>query len=82
MNLFIFKPKNEFFSGGRRKKLKRPQMKTCTDRPVKKKHKMMMITAVPGALSLRWETQQQQQQHFKKKFISVAAAPKIQQNVK
>ena len=42
----------------------------------------MMITAVPGALSLRWETQQQQQQHLKKKFISVAAAPKIQQNVK
>ena len=36
MNLFIFKPKNDFFSGGRRKKLKRPQMKTCTDRPVKK----------------------------------------------
>ena len=26
----------------------------------------MMITAVPGALSLRWETQQQQQQHLKK----------------
>jgi hypothetical protein len=46
----------------------------------KKKHKMMMITAVPGALSLRWETQQQQLFFFK--FISVAAAPKIQQNVK
>jgi hypothetical protein len=51
----------------------------------KKKHKMMMITAVPGALSLRWETQQQQQQQLflkNKNFISVAAAPNFQQNVK
>ena len=71
-----------FFSGGRRKKLKRPQMKTCTDRPVKKEaqndddHRRTWRSVFKVGNATTTTTT------FKKKFISVAATPKIQQNVK